>query len=108
MDVRSLTSSALSASFKTQNEMQTLTQRLSSGLRINSAADDPSGLAIAETLAAKVSRLDEGVQQIQTAGNALTVADGALQTMNDILQRMRSLVVEASSDLQSTSDRNDI
>ncbi len=88
--------------------MQTLTQRLSSGLRINSAADDPSGLAIAETLAAKVSGLDEGVQQIQTAGNALTVADGALSTMNDILQRMRSLVVEARNDLVSTSDRNDI
>ncbi|HZO95048.1 MAG TPA: flagellin [Candidatus Baltobacteraceae bacterium] len=108
MDVRSLTSAALSASFKTQNEMQTLTQRLSSGLRINSAADDPSGLAIAETLASKVNGLDEGAQQLQTAGNALTVADGALSTMNDILERMRALVVEASSDLQSASDKSDI
>jgi len=88
--------------------MQTLTQRLSSGLRVNSAADDPSGLAIAESLASKVNGLDEGSQQIQTAGNALTVADGALATMNDILQRMRSLVVEARSGLSSASDQSSI
>jgi len=108
MDVLSLASGALSASLKTQNELQTLTQRLSSGLRVNTASDDPSGLAIAETLATKVSGLDEGAQQVQTANNALSVADGALSTISDILQRMRALVVQARNNLASTADTNNI
>jgi flagellin len=108
MDVLSLAGGALNASLKTQNELQTLTKRLSSGLRVNSATDDPSGLAIAESLASKVSGLDEGSRQIQTANNALTVAEGAMATIGDILQRMRSLVVQARSDLQSTADTGNI
>ena len=108
MDVLSLAGGALSASLKTQNELQMLTQRLSSGLRVNTASDDPSGLAIAETLATKVSGLDEGSQQVQTANNALTVADGALSTISDILQRMRALVVQARNGLESTSDTENI
>ncbi|HEV2644558.1 MAG TPA: flagellin, partial [Candidatus Elarobacter sp.] len=108
MDVLSLAGGALNASLKTQNELQTLTKRLSSGLRVNSATDDPSGLAIAESLASKVSGLDEGSRQIQTANNALTVAEGAMTTIGDILQRMRSLVVQARSDLQSTADTGNI
>jgi flagellin len=108
MDVLSLAGVALNASLKTQNELQTLTQRLSSGLRVNSASDDPSGLAIAETLASKVSGLDEGAQQLQTANNALSVADGALSTISDILQRMRALVVQARNGLESTADTANI
>jgi flagellin len=108
MDVLSLAGVALNASLTTQNELQTLTQRLSSGLRVNSAADDPSGLAIAETLASKVSGLDEGAQQLQTANNALTVADGAMSTISDILQRMRTLVVQARSSLESAADTANI
>ena len=108
MDVLSLSSGALSASLKTQNELQSLTKRLSSGLRVNSASDDPSGLAIADSLASKVSGLDEGSRQIQTANNALSVAEGAMATVGDILQRMRTLVVQARSDLESNADRGNI
>jgi flagellin len=108
MDVLGLAGNAVSASLKTQNELQTLTKRLSSGLRVNSASDDPSGLAIAESLASKVSGLDEGSRQIQTANNALTVADGAMATISDILQRMRALVVQARSGLESTADTGNI
>jgi flagellin len=108
MDVRGLADLALSASVRTQSELQTLATRLSSGLRINTAADDPSGLAIAESLASKVNGLDEGSRQIQTAANALTVADSAMATVSDILQRMRALVVQARSGLQSTADLGDI
>ncbi|MBV8579355.1 MAG: flagellin [Candidatus Eremiobacteraeota bacterium] len=108
MDVLSLTGLALSASLKTQGALGTETQRLSSGLRVNTAADDPSGLAIAESLASKVHGLDQGVQEIQNAGNALTVAEGAMSTISAILQRMRALVVEGRSDLLSTSDKNDL
>jgi flagellin len=108
MDVGALANFALNAGAQTQQDLMTQTQRLSSGLRINSAADDPSGLAIATSLATKVAGLDQGVQQIQDANNALTIADGAMATVSDILQRMRTLVVEANSDLESQSDLNDI
>src|SRR5260370_37188266 len=106
MDVRGLADLALSAGLRTQSELQTLTQRLSSGLRITSSQDDPSGLAIAESLASKVHGLDEGSRQIQTAANALTVAEGAMAGISDILQRMRALVVQARSDLESNADRS--
>ncbi len=108
MDVRGLGSLALSAGFRTQSDLKTLTQRLSSGLRINTAADDPSGLAIAESLASKVNGLDEGVRQIQNATNALQVAEGAMSSISSLLQRMRALVVQARSDLASTADKNNI
>jgi flagellin len=108
MDVLSLGGLALSAGLKTQNNLATDTSRLASGLRVNTAADDPSGLAIAESLASRVAGLDQGVHELQNAGNALTVAEGAMSTIGDILQRMRSLVVEGRSDLLSTADRNDM
>ncbi|MEA2720814.1 MAG: flagellin, partial [Candidatus Eremiobacteraeota bacterium] len=108
MDVRGLADLALSAGFKTQNSLATDTRRLASGLRVNTAADDPSGLAIAESLASKVAGLDQGVHEIQNASNALTVAEGAMSTIGQILQRMRGLVVQARSDLQSAADKTDI
>jgi len=108
MDVRGLADLALSAGFKTQNSLASDTRRLASGLRVNTAADDPSGLAIAESLASKVAGLDQGVHEIQNAGNALTVAEGAMSSISSILQRMRGLVVEARSDLLSTGDRKDL
>jgi flagellin len=77
-------------------------------LRINTAADDPSGLAIAESLASKVAGLDQGVHELQNASNALTVAEGAMSSISSILQRMRSLVVEARSDLASNADRDNL
>jgi flagellin len=106
MDVSGLSSLAINAGVRTHNALRIGTERLSSGLRINTAADDPSGLAIAESLASKVAGLDQGVHEIQNASNALTVAEGAMASISDILQRMRTLVVEARSDLLSTADRS--
>jgi len=108
MDVTGLTAPAISAGVRTQSALRTETQRLASGLRINTAADDPSGLAIAESLASKVAGLDQGVHEIQNAGNALNVAEGAMASISGILQRMRALVVQARSDLQSAADRGDM
>ncbi|HTW83013.1 MAG TPA: flagellin [Candidatus Sulfotelmatobacter sp.] len=108
MDVLGFANYALNANAQTQSDLSTQVQRLSSGLRINTAADDPSGLAIATSLATKVMGLDQGVQEVQDANNALTIADGAMATISDILQRMRSLVVQANSDLESTQDQADI
>ncbi len=78
---------------------------LSSGLRINTAADDPSGLAIAESLQAQVNGFDQASRNVQDATNAAQVAEGALQTTTDILQRVRTLAVEGASDIVSDSDR---
>src|ERR1700694_897658 len=78
---------------------------LSSGLRINTAADDPSGLAIAESLQAQVNGFDQGAQNVQDATNAAQVAEGALSTTTDILQRIRTLAVEGASDITSSADR---
>ena len=93
---------------KNQDALRTATTRLSSGLRINSAADDPSGLAIATNLQTQVDGFNTAVQNVQTANNAAQVALGALSTTTDILQRIRSLAVEASSDINSQSDRTNL
>jgi flagellin len=91
-----------------QIAMQSAVTKLSSGLRINTAADDPSGLAIAEELQSQVNGFDQAVSNVQDATNAATVADGALQTTTDILQRIRSLAVEASSDIDTQSDKTNL
>jgi flagellin len=92
---------------KTASSLQTDVTRLSTGLRINSGADDPSGLAISQSLQSRVNGLDQGVSSVQTATNALTVADGALATIETLLQRVRTLVVGANSTLESSDDISD-
>lgn len=94
--------------FRTQFDEGTQTRALASGLRVVSASDDPSGLAIAENIQTKVLGLQQGIQNVQTAGNLLNVADGTLQTVQAILTRIHSLIVEASSDLNSTDQLNSI
>jgi len=88
-----------------QNALKNVVTQLSSGLRINTAADDPSGLAIATNLQTQTDGFNTAVQNVQNANNAAQVALGALTTTTDILQRIRSLAVEASSDINSNSDR---
>jgi flagellin len=91
-----------------QSALNTLTTQLSSGLRINSASDDPSGLAIATDLQTQVDGFQQASQNVQNANNAAQVADGALETTTDILQRISSLAVEASSDINSNADRTNL
>jgi len=90
---------------RNQGMLQTAVTRLSSGLRVNTAADDPSGLAIATRLNNQASAFDQGSENVQDMNNAATVADGALQTETNILQRIRDLAVEAASDVTSDSDK---
>src|SRR5271170_6826333 len=87
-----------------QKQLQTVVTDLSTGLRINTAADDPSGLAIATNLQTQADGFNTAVQNVQNANNAAQVALGAFTT-TDILQRIRSLAVEAASDINSNNDR---
>lgn len=82
--------------------------QLSSGLRINSASDDPSGLAIATNLQTQVDAYQQASANVQDANNAAQVAEGALATQTQILQRIRDIAVQASSDVASQSDRENL
>jgi flagellin len=100
-----LANSALFNLNKNQSMLGGLVKQLSSGLRVNTAADDPSGLAIAVNLQNQVNGFDTAVRNVQDATNAANVADGALDSVTDILMRIRSLAIEASSDVTSASDK---
>jgi flagellin len=91
-----------------QAALTTVTNQLSSGLRINTAADDPSGLAIATGLQSQADGFNTAVQNVQNANNAVQVALGAFSTTTDILQRIRSLAIEAASDVNSNNDRENL
>lgn len=108
MDVLGSTGEILRNLSIAQNSLGSETRALASGLRVQSAADDPSGLAIAENLQSKVSGLQQSVTNVQTAGNLLDVADGALANVQNILQRVRTLVVESRSDLESKNDLENV
>ncbi len=88
--------------------METAARDLSSGLRINNAADDPSGLAIATDLQTRVDAFNQAATNIHTAAQAATIADGALATTTQILLRIRSLAVEAASAIESPVDRSNL
>jgi flagellin len=94
--------------FRTQLDEERQTRALASGLRVVSASDDPSGLSISQHIQSQVLGLQQGVQNVQTAGNMLTVADGTLATVQNILSRIHQLIVEASSDVNSDSQLKSI
>ena len=81
-------------------------QRLSSGLRINSALDDAAGLAISSKMTSQVRGLNQAVRNANDAISMIQVAEGATQAVTDMLQRMRELAVQAVSDSNTDSDRS--
>ncbi|MDI3477382.1 MAG: flagellin [Thermoanaerobacterium sp.] len=83
-------------------------QKLSSGYRINSAADDAAGLAISEKMKAQIAGLDQAQRNAQDGISLLQTAEGALNETTSILQRMRELVVQATNDTNTTEDRQNI
>jgi flagellin len=90
---------------RNQGQLGKLVNQLSSGLRVNTAADDPSGLAIAVNLQNQATGFDTANLNVQDATNAANVADGALSTVTTILQRVRSLAIEAANTITSPTDR---
>ncbi|KZL94084.1 flagellin [Clostridium magnum] len=82
--------------------------KLSSGLRINNAADDAAGLAISEKMRGQIRGLDQAGANSQDGISMIQTAEGALGETHSILQRMRELAVQASNDTNTASDRNEI
>jgi flagellin len=90
---------------RNQGGLGKLVNQLSSGLRVNTAADDPSGLAISVNLNDQAAGFDTANLNVQDATNAANVADGALSTVTSILQRIRNLAIEAANTITSPTDR---
>ena len=83
-------------------------QKLSSGLRINTAADDAAGLSISEKLKAQVNGLGQAQRNAQDGISMIQTAEGALNETHSILQRMRELTIQAANDTLATNDRTAI
>ena len=83
-------------------------QRLSTGIRINSAEDDAAGLAISEELITQIKGFDQAERNALDAVSLAQTGESALSTTSQILQRMRHLAVEASNDTYTMSDREDL
>jgi flagellin len=81
------------------------TEKLSSGYRINRAADDASGLSISEKMRAQIRGLNQASANAQDGISLVQAAEGALQETHSILQRMRELAVKAANDVNETEDR---
>jgi flagellin len=92
----------------TQNAMSTSLERLSSGLRINRAADDAAGLAISEKLRAQSNGLNQATANAQDGISLIQTAEGALNETHSILQRMRQLTVQAGNDTNGAEERTNI
>src|SRR3954465_14375976 len=87
------------------NQLQTSIQRLSSGLRINSAKDDAAGLAISNRMTSQINGMDQATRNANDGVAMAQTADGALSSSSDILQRIRQLAVQSSNASNTSSDR---
>jgi flagellin len=88
-----------------QSSLATSMQRLSSGLRVNSARDDAAGLAIADRMNAQIRGINVAIRNANDGISLAQTAEGALATVTDALQRMRELAVQAANGSNSTGDR---
>ena len=86
-------------------ELSTAMERLSTGKKINSAADDAAGFAIAESMTAQIRGLSMAAKNANDAQSLLSVVENATNDVTDILQRVRELAVQAQSDTNSDTDK---
>ena len=93
---------------KTQSELQIAIQRLSSGLRINSAKDDAAGIAIATRFTAQIRGLNQAARNAADAISLAQTAEGAIDEIVNNLQRMRELAVQAVNATNSDDDRKSL
>jgi len=88
-----------------QSNLNTAMQRLSSGLRINSAKDDAAGLAISDRMTSQIRGLTQAARNANDGISLAQTAEGALQESTNLLQRMRELAVQSANDTNSATDR---
>ena len=101
-NVNSLT--AQRNAINTQSSMATSMQRLSSGLRVNSAKDDAAGLAIAERMNTQVRGMNVAIRNANDGISLAQVAEGGLSVMSDLMQRMRELAVQSINSTNTSGD----
>ena len=92
----------------TTSSQSKVTEKLSSGYKINRAADDAAGLSISEKMRKQIRGLDQASNNAQDGVSAVQTAEGALAEVHDMLQRMNELAVQAANGTNSTSDRTAI
>lgn len=92
----------------TQGSLATSMQRLSSGLRINSAKDDAAGIAIAERMNSQVRGMNVGIRNANDAISLAQTAEGAIGKVTDMMQRMRELAVQAANATNTSTDRDNL
>ena len=92
----------------TQSSLATSVQRLSTGLRVNSAKDDAAGLAIAERMNTQVRGMNVAIRNANDAISLSQTAEGSLSKINDMGQRMRELAVQSANATNSDSDRKNL
>jgi flagellin len=104
--INSNSAAMLTANSINQNDraMTSTMERLSTGKRINSAADDAAGLAIATKMTSQIRGLDQAGRNANNATSMVQLADGAAEQVSNILQRMREIVVQAADGSNSSSD----
>ena len=97
----------IAANSMTRNErsMSSTMERLSTGIRINSAKDDAAGLAISSKMTSQINGLNQAVRNSNDAISMIQVAEGAMKEVTNMFQRMRELAVQAISDSNTTADR---
>jgi len=91
-----------------QSALSTAMQRLSSGMRVNSAKDDAAGLAIAERMNAQVRGMNVAIRNANDGISLAQTAEGALSKVGDALQRMRELAIQARNATNSSSDKDSL
>lgn len=93
---------------RNENSLSASIERLSSGLRINHASDDAAGMAIATKMRSQIQGLDQASRNASDGGSVIDTADGALEEVTSMLQRMRELSVQAANETYSVEDKEAI
>lgn len=93
---------------RTENKLAASMERLTSGLKINSAGDNPAGMAISNKMKAQIDGLNQAGSNVTDAISTIQIADGALNEVSSILQRMRELSVQAANGVNSPDERKSI
>ena len=96
---------AQAAMVKNNRELETAVERLSTGLRINSAADDAAGMAITQRLESQILGLNQAIRNATDGQALLDTAEGAQSEVVNLLQRLRQLAVQSTNDTNSAVDR---